>query len=232
MATSKFTPAGKERSKQVLTERDILQAWREKKSSLVVAANLLITPAARDAARARKIELRREGEAEKAPLALTPPAPVAPSSSGLVAIGADHGGYALKEQIKTYLRDLGYRFQDFGTFSESPVDYPDIAEAVATEVANGNAWRGIVIDGAGIGSAMAANKIPGVRAANCHDPYTARNSREHNNANVLTLGSRNLGIDIVKEIVQVWLATGFGGGRHLRRVEKIEAVEKKFLTAK
>ncbi|MDZ7289767.1 MAG: ribose 5-phosphate isomerase B [candidate division KSB1 bacterium] len=150
----------------------------------------------------------------------------------MVALGADHGGYALKEQIKVYLRELGYRFQDFGTFSESPVDYPDVAEAVATEVANGKAWRGIIIDGAGIGSAMAANKIPGVRAANCHDIYTARNSREHNNANVLTLGGRNLGIDIVKEIVKVWLETGFGGGRHLRRVEKISTLEKKFLAPK
>lgn len=226
------TPSGKNRSKQVLTERDILQAWQEKKSQLVVPAGMLITPAARDAARVRKIELRRAGEAEKTAAVATPPSPVAPTSTGMVAIGADHGGYALKEQIKTYLRDWGYPFQDLGTFSESPVDYPDIAEAVAATVANGKAWRGIIIDGAGIGSAMAANKIPGARAANCHDLYTARNSREHNNANILTLGSRNLGIDIVKEIVQVWLATGFGGGRHLRRVEKIDALEKKFIAAK
>jgi len=218
-----------ERGKQVLTERDILQAWHEKKSQLVVRAGMLITPAARDAARVRKIELRREGEPEKSTPPSPPPTPVVPSSSGVIAIGADHGGYALKEQIKIYLRELGYHFQDFGTFSESPVDYPDVAEAVATEVANGKASAGIIIDGAGIGSAIAANKIPGVRAANCHDLYTARNSREHNNANVLALGSRNLGIDIVKEIVQAWLATGFGGGRHLRRVEKIGALEKKFL---
>lgn len=232
MATSTSKLVGKVRSKQVLTERDILQAWHEKKSSIVVPANLLITPAARDAARVRKIELRREGERENVAPVAESPTPAAPRSSGLVAIGADHGGYALKEQIKAYLRELGYRFQDFGTFSESPVDYPDIAEAVANEVANGKAWCGIVIDGAGIGSAMAANKIPGVRAANCHDLYTARNSREHNNANILTLGSRNLGIDIVKEIVQAWLTTGFGGGRHLHRVEKIGALEKKFLASK
>jgi ribose 5-phosphate isomerase B len=227
MAANRSNPSRAERGKQALTERDILQAWQEKKLQIVVPAKMLITPAARDAAKARKIELRREGEAEK-PSSVAAPTP----ASGLVAIGADHGGYALKEQIKTHLRELGYHFQDFGTFSESPVDYPDVAEAVATEVANGKAWRGIVIDGAGIGSAMAANKIPGVRAANCHDLYTARNSREHNNANVLTLGSRNLGIDVVKEIVQVWLATGFGGGRHLRRVEKISALEKKFLVSR
>jgi len=232
MAASKTPSSGKNRRKQVLTERDILQAWREKKSQLAVPAGVLITPAARDAAKVRRIDLRREGEAEKSAPASAPPAPVPPPAGGIIAIGADHGGYALKEQIKIYLRELGYRFQDFGTFSESPVDYPDIAEAVATEVASGKAWRGIIIDGAGIGSAIAANKIPGARAANCHDLYTARNSREHNNANVLTLGSRNLGIDIVKEVVHVWLATGFGGGRHLRRVEKIGALEKKFLAAK
>jgi ribose 5-phosphate isomerase B len=230
MAARASKPSGAGRRKQVLTERDILQVWREKKSQIVVPSGILITPAARDAARVRKIELRREGETEKPAAASS--APTAPPASGVIAIGADHGGYALKEQIKIYLRDLGYHFQDFGTFSESPVDYPDIAEAIATEVANGKAWRGIIIDGAGIGSTMAANKIPGARAANCHDLYTARNSREHNNANILTLGSRNLGIDIVKEIVQVWLATGFGGGRHLRRVEKIAALEKKFSTVK
>jgi ribose 5-phosphate isomerase B len=230
MAAKKIGAANTARRKQVLTERDILQAWHEKKSQFAVPAGMLITPAARDAARARKIELQREGETVKPAMASAPPP--APPSMGMIAIGADHGGYALKEQIKTFLRELGYHFQDLGTFSEAPVDYPDIAEAVASEVAKGKAWRGIIIDGAGIGSAMAANKIPGVLAANCHDVYTARNSREHNNANVLTLGSRNLGIDIVKEVVQVWLAAGFGGGRHLRRVEKISALEKKFLAAK
>jgi ribose 5-phosphate isomerase B len=232
MAANQPNASRANRGKQVLTEREVLQAWREKKSSIVVPAKMLITPAARDAAKVRKIELRREGEAEKQKSVTPPSTPAASQASGIVAIGADHGGYVLKEQIKTHLRELGYRFQDFGTFSEAPVDYPDVAEAVATEVANGRAWCGIIIDGAGIGSAIAANKIPGVRAANCHDLYTARNSREHNNANVLTLGSRNLGIDIVKEVVQVWLATGFGGGRHLRRVEKIGALEKKFLAAK
>lgn len=233
MAANQPNASRANRGKQVLTEREVLQAGHEKKSSIVVPAKMLITPAARDAAKVRKIELRREGEAEKTSSAVAPSSvPAAPPASGIVAIGADHGGYALKEQIKTHLRELGYRFQDFGTFSEAPVDYPDVAETVATEVANGKARCGIIIDGAGIGSAIAANKVPGVRAANCHDLYTARNSREHNNANVLTLGSRNLGIDIVKEVVQVWLATGFGGGRHLRRVEKIGALEKKFLATK
>jgi ribose 5-phosphate isomerase B len=229
---SQVSSAGTTRSgaskRQVLTERDILEAWKEKKKQIVVPRAMLITPAARDAAKVRKIELVREGEAEKSISATAPTTAMAPQASGTVAVGADHAGYALKEQVKTYLRELGYSFEDLGSFSESPVDYPDVAEAVAQQVASGKAWRGIIIDGAGIGSAIAANKIPGVRAANCHDVYTARNSREHNNTNVLTLGSRNLGIDIVKEIISVWLATGFGGGRHLRRIEKIVALEKKY----
>ncbi|MCK6559284.1 ribose 5-phosphate isomerase B [candidate division KSB1 bacterium] len=146
----------------------------------------------------------------------------------LVFIGSDHAGYQFKEQIKSWLRELGYRHEDVGTFSEAPVDYPDIAELVAQKVAAKPELRGIIIDGAGIGAAIAANKVPGVRAAACFDPYTTRNSREHNNTNVLCLGSRNLGIDIAKEIVKIWLATGFGGGRHLRRVEKITALEQKY----
>ncbi|MDZ7266006.1 MAG: ribose 5-phosphate isomerase B [candidate division KSB1 bacterium] len=146
----------------------------------------------------------------------------------LVIIGSDHAGYQLKEQIKTLLRELGYHHEDVGTFSEAPVDYPDIAELVAQKVAARPERRGIIIDGAGIGSAIAANKVPGARAAACFDLYTTRNSREHNNTNVLCLGSRNLGIDIAKEIVKVWLATGFGGGRHLRRIEKITSLEQKY----
>ncbi len=217
-----------EKPKKVLTERDVIHAWQKGQTQLLLAAGMIVTPAAKDVARARKIALL--DETAKAPSAASAPAaiPTAPAQSGLLVIGADHGGYALKEQLKDFLRSLGLRFEDAGTFSEAPVDYPDIAELVAQKVASGAAQRGIVIDGAGVGSAMAANKIPGVRAAACYDTYTARNSREHNNANVLSLGSRNLGIDIAKEIVKIWLETGFGGGRHLKRVEKIIALEQKY----
>ena len=147
---------------------------------------------------------------------------------GTVALGADHGGYALKEMLKAYLAELGYRVVDCGTHSAEPVDYPDLAYAVARLVSSGEAWRGIVVDGAGIGSAMAANKVPGVRAALCYDHATAINSREHNDANVLTLGAGLIGPSLAKQIAQTWLATPFGGGRHQRRVDKIAEIERRF----
>ena len=145
-----------------------------------------------------------------------------------VAIGADHGGVALKEALKPLLEELGYTPVDCGTHSSDPVDYPDVALAVAELVASGRAWRGILIDGAGIGSCMAAKKVPGVRAALCYDQATAVNSREHNDANVLTLGAGLIGATLAGQIVRTWLATDFGGGRHARRVNKIAAIEKRF----
>jgi len=124
---------------------------------------------------------------------------------------------------------LGYEVNDSGTHTTDPVDYPDIAFAVASLVAEGKAWRGVIIDGAGIGSCMAANKVPGVRAALCYDYATAVNSREHNDANVLTLGAGLIGNNLAKQILTTWLATEFGGGRHAGRVNKIIALEKRFL---
>jgi ribose 5-phosphate isomerase B len=225
-------PSPSNKPKRVITERDVVQAWQERKTQLLVPAGVLITPAARDAARVKKIVLIDSSQEKKQAEPTAKPPESIPASAGSIAIGSDHGGYALKEQLKDHLRSLGYRYDDVGTFSEAPVDYPDIAEMVAQKVASGAATRGIVIDGAGAGSAIAANKIPGVRAAACYDTYTAKNSREHNNANVLALGSRNLGLDIAKEIVKVWLETGFGGGRHLPRVEKILALERKYFHGK
>ncbi len=146
-----------------------------------------------------------------------------------MAIGTDHGGLEMKEALKTYLGELGYTVTDCGTNSKDAVDYPDFARAVAHEVVGGKAWRGIVIDGAGIGSCMAANKVPGIRAAMCYDYASAMNSREHNDANVLTLGAGLIGLNQARTIVKTWLATDFLGGRHARRVEKIMAMEKQTL---
>lgn len=148
---------------------------------------------------------------------------------GTIALGADHGGYALKEILKAHLTSLGYNVTDCGTNSAEAVDYPDFAYAVAKLVSEGKAWRGIVVDGAGIGSAMAANKVPGVRAALCYDHATAMNSREHNDANVLTLGAGLIGAALAKQIAETWLKTEFGGGRHAKRVEKIVEIERRFL---
>jgi ribose 5-phosphate isomerase B len=142
-----------------------------------------------------------------------------------IAIGADHGGFVLKSILKDDLAAAGYVITDVGTHSPEAVDYPDYAHAVAKLVASGQAWRGIVIDGAGIGSCMVANKVPGIRAGLAYDLSSASNSREHNDANVLTLGAGLIGTNLAKQIVQTWLTTEFGGGRHLRRVDKITAID-------
>jgi ribose 5-phosphate isomerase B len=144
----------------------------------------------------------------------------------VVVIGADHGGYELKETLKKDVSALGYDVMDVGTHSKEPVDYPDLAHEVARAVSTGSAWRGIIIDGAGIGSCIVANKVPGVRAGLAYDYASAVNGREHNDTNVLTLGAGLIGVNLAKQIVTVWLATPFGGGRHERRVNKIIIIEK------
>lgn len=151
-----------------------------------------------------------------------PPAP----ARKVVALGADHGGYELKEILKKDVAALGYAVLDVGTHSKDPVDYPDLAHEVARAVGSGDAWRGIVIDGAGIGSCIVANKVPGVRAGLAYDYASAVNGREHNDTNVLTLGAGLIGVALAKQIVTVWLATPFGGGRHERRVNKIIIIER------
>jgi ribose 5-phosphate isomerase B len=160
----------------------------------------------------------------------SPPA-ADPDRNLTVALGADHGGFKLKEILARHLSEKGYRLIDCGTNSTESVDYPDFARAVAEHVSSGRAWRGIVIDGAGIGSCMTANKVHGVRAAMCYDHATAVNSREHNDANVLTLGAGLIGEALARQIVDIWLSTEFGGGRHARRVEKIMALESQNLKA-
>jgi ribose 5-phosphate isomerase B len=163
-------------------------------------------------------------------LASTAPAPQAGiSAKKVIAIGADHGGFELKEALKPELKTLGFEINDVGTNSKEAVDYPDFAHAVAQAVGSGKAWRGIMIDGAGIGSCIVANKVPGVRAGMAYDYSSAVNSREHNDTNVLTLGAGLIGVNLAKQIVKTWLTTEFAGGRHTPRVDKIKSVEKKYL---
>jgi ribose 5-phosphate isomerase B len=196
-----------------------------------IAAGTLVTPLARQVAMEQRIQLVVAGELSATDQTL-PTGGHLPAAAGkqVVALGTDHGGYDLKEQIKRMLQsmDSPYQVIDCGTHGTDSVDYPDFAYAVARLVANGQAWRGIIIDGAGIGSCMAANKVPGVRAAMCYDQATAVNSREHNNANVLTLGAGLIGPNLAKQIVNTWLETEFGGGRHARRVDKIDQIGKRF----
>ena len=188
-------------------------------TTFAVPPNALVTPLARQAALERHIRLE-EGSTQPAPTTGKP----------AIAVGADHGGYTLKESLKKMLTTThpDHEVVDCGTHSTDSVDYPDFAYAVAQLVGTGRAWRGIIIDGAGIGSCMTANKVPGVLAAMCYDQATAVNSREHNNANVLTLGAGLIGPNLAQQIVQTWLATDFGGDRHARRVDKIWAIEKRF----
>lgn len=195
-------------------------------SSQEISTETIVTPLAQQIALERHIQLVRQD-------ALPSPANrrAANPNGRIIALGADHGGYPLKELLREMLESdvLGYTVIDCGTNSTESVDYPDYAYAVARLVADGRAWRGIIIDGAGIGSCMAANKVPGVRAAMCYDQATAVNSREHNNANVLTLGAGLIGPNLARQIVTTWLHTDFAGGRHARRVNKIEAIEKRFV---
>jgi len=144
-----------------------------------------------------------------------------------VAVGADQGGYVLKDPIVEFLADQGYEVSDLGIYRLESVDYPDIAVNVARAVAGGQAERGIVICGTGIGVSLAANKVPGIRAALCTDCYMARMAREHNDAQVLCLGGRVLGAGSALDIVEVFLTSTFEGGRHARRVGKINALDRK-----
>jgi len=142
-----------------------------------------------------------------------------------VAVASDHAGFKLKKMVLSHLRQKSIAVVDMGTYSTEPVDYPDFARLAAQAVSRGECERGIIICGTGIGASIAANKVRGVRAALCHDGYTARACREHNNANVLAMGERVIGEGVALEIVDIFLETPFAGGRHQRRVEKIVALE-------
>jgi ribose 5-phosphate isomerase B len=208
-------------ARKVLTVRDLESVGEG--GELVIAPGTIVTPLARDEADARGITIRFEEPKSAGPEAS------APVTARVIAIGADHGGFDLKEELKGYLVEWGYSVLDQGTTSRDAVDYPDFAEAVANAVVRGEASRGIVIDSAGIGSSIAANKVPGARAALCYDRATARNSREHNDANILSLGARLIPPEVAREIVAIWLETPFAGGRHQKRVDKIRAIEQRHL---
>jgi ribose 5-phosphate isomerase B len=142
-----------------------------------------------------------------------------------IAIGSDHGGFLLKSEILKHIEGKGYEVKDFGCYSTDSVDYPDIGRAVAEAVAKGEYERGIIICGTGIGISIAANKVPGIRAALCGDCFSAKASREHNNANILAMGERVIGVELAKMITDIWLSTDFVGGRHAIRVDKLSQIE-------
>src|SRR5687767_4036931 len=146
-----------------------------------------------------------------------------------IAIGADHAGFELKEKLRDCLRDLGHQAIDAGTVNTDPVDYPDYAEAVGKFILAGKAERGVLVCGSGVGASVAANKLPGIRAALCHDTYSARQGVEHDDMNILVLGARVIGVEMARELVEHFLAAKFNGEeRHQRRVEKIKALERRY----
>ena len=197
----------------VFTERDIPLG-----GELRVPPGSILTPSALDLAQARGVRIVELKKGESLPAA---------SPSETVAIGSDHGGFEMKQKLLPMFEELGLVIHDVGVHeTKVTADYPDVARAVAELVASGRTTRGVIIDGAGIGSAMVANKFPGIRAALCYDRATARNSREHNDANVLTLGGRLLSITQAEEVLRTWLSTPFAGGRHAARVDKIKEIDK------
>jgi len=203
-----------ESAKSVITEDDV--RGLEPGAVLRIGEDARLTPLAADIVNEKKIEIVRRASRRGS------------KASKLIAIGADHGGFRMKEELKGVLAELGHRVQDFGAYSEDAVDYPDFAHAVARAVADGSSDLGIMIDGAGVGSAMAANKVPGVRAAACYSVDVARNSREHNDANVLTLGSKTINSKQMREIVTAWLSTEITEDRHRKRVAKIDAIQRQY----
>jgi ribose 5-phosphate isomerase B len=203
-----------ESSKNLITEDDL--RGLEEGAKIRVAENARFTPLAQDIIREKRIELVKKSSRRAATNVKT------------VAVGCDHGGFEFKEKLKDFLADLGLQIRDLGTNSKDAVDYPDFAHAVAKAVSNRQVDVGIIIDGAGIGSAMTANKVPGVRAAACYSAALARNSREHNGANVLTLGSGQNSFAEIKEIVEAFLSADLTEERHKKRVGKIEMIESKY----
>ena len=203
-----------ESAKSLITEDDL--RGLEHGSRLRVSEDAKFTPLARDIISERRLELVTKSSRNVGLKVRT------------VAIGADHGGFQLKEQLKGFLTDLGLKVRDFGTNSTEAVDYPDFAHAVAKAVGSRQADAGILIDGAGIGSAMAANKVPGVRAAACYSAVLATNSREHNGANVLTLGSGQTSFDEAKAIIEAFVTTEITEDRHKHRVGKIDSIDREY----
>jgi len=248
-------PPQSTRGRALVSEMDIQALPAD--SEFAVPPGALLTPLARQVAMDRRIRLAEAGAAAPAAAgqrgnlshasavnpagalgvgnptgnptaAPIPAAALSAAQARTVAIGSDHAGYGLKEELKGYLQQLGFEVVDCGTTGTASVDYPDFALAVAQRVAQAQAWRGIVLDGAGIGSCIAANKVPGVRAAMCYDLATALNSREHNDANVLTLGAGLIGPNLARQIVKAWLEARFGGDRHSRRIDKITQIERRY----
>lgn len=215
------------RARKLISEADVRDAVRNGQSTIQIAKTTIVTPLAHDAAREFGVTFT-VGNPAPAPETKGESCGCKHMEPGVVAIGSDHGGFQYKRELSQFITSLGWSVIDVGTDSEESCDYPDFAYAVALAVREGKAGLGIMIDGAGPGSAIACNKVPDVRAACVHDEFTAWNARAHNDANVITLGSRAVGLEVARRVVKTFLTTGFEGGRHAARVEKIADICRKY----
>ncbi len=228
-------------SRPLVSEQTVLAALAAGQTSVPVPPGALVTAQARDTAKAKGVEMRAVASGQS-PVAEPNPVGGAdhtsrfatghsplPTGQKSLALGCDHAGFAYKAAVADHARSLGWTVVDVGTDSEAAVDYPDFAFAVARAVHAGQVRVGVMIDGVGVGSAMVANKLPGVRAALCPDVFSAFNARAHNDANVLTLGSRTMGVETCRRVLAEFLGVAFEGGRHAARVQKIADVEARFL---
>lgn len=210
---------------KLITERDILDLVKKGIKVLYKDKQTIITPLALDRINSSKISLVENENAQ--PSLINHSINGRPTSVKKIIIGSDHTGFRLKNNLLKYLIEKGYQLYDAGTFDEKPCDYPDFAQIVAKSVARGENDFGILIDATGIPSAITANKIKGIRASTCYNEFSARSSRAHNNANVLVVGVKALGEETIRLIVDDWLLTQFEGGRHQKRLDKINIIENK-----
>jgi len=209
--------------KKLITEPDIIKFSKEGGEILPIGPEDLLTPGAKDRIKDLGIKIISKEEAEQ--ISANDQGIIKTLISKSVAIGGDHTGFKLKNIIAKILTEKGFKITDVGTFDENSCDYPDFAYAVAKKVKERSVDWGIIIDATGNPSAITANKFKGIRAATCYNEFTAKSAREHNNANILVLGAKAIGEETAKSILETWLNTNFGGGRHQRRLNKISEIE-------
>jgi ribose 5-phosphate isomerase B len=212
-------------AKKLISESSILNCVKRGEKIIILDSDTIVTDVAKEKAKQFGIQFSQKTSEQPDIKSSTVPTKINQNKNEVIALGSDHGGFQLKEIIKQFLESLGYKVVDVGAFSDEACDYPDFAYTVARMVSSNDAAKGIMIDAVGIASAIVANKVKGIRAACCYNEFSARSSREHNNANVLTLGGRVLGSELAKSIVRVWLDTEFAGGRHQPRLDKILEIE-------
>ncbi|PIW70764.1 MAG: ribose 5-phosphate isomerase B [Ignavibacteriales bacterium CG12_big_fil_rev_8_21_14_0_65_30_8] len=214
--------------KKLITENDVIKFAQSGGNVLPISEDDIVTPLALDQIKTLGIGVIKKNSADNIPLTINEIEQSQTSKS--IAIGSDHTGFRIKNILSKILSDKGYEIIDVGTYDEKSCDYPDFAFAVARKVKEKIVKFGIIIDATGIPSAITANKLKGIRASTCYNEFSAKSSREHNNANVLVLGAKTLGEETIKSILDTWLNTNFGGGRHQNRLNKITEIENNHLS--